>query len=610
MPNETERKGGGSSGAPQTRQHAALARWALYAIVFSSGAILMGVEIGGAKILAPGFGTSTYVWGSIIGLFMGALASGYYLGGKLADVRPAFTVLATIVSLAGIWVAVVIPYFGRYICDWVALTWPHPVGGPLMAATAIFFVPSFLMGIVSPYAVKLSAGSLSELGGVAGRLYALSTFGSIVGTLLTTFVLISYFSLSLVMQGLGFVLILVAIGSLFMFHVAAGKLNRENRTGLGVMALIALVCAEAWLVFPVEPCVADGYRLLYYEDSPYHEVSVAEDVIQSRDVDHILTPVNDVGRWLKFNENTESGIHPYRAEYSNAVGYTDMLHLPLLWVHDPPPKKILVVGGGGSIIPTQYFEMYGTQVDVAELDPVVERVAKTYFQVPETGLKTGKIRYIIGDGRQTVRNNTDVPDGAYDVIVLDAYSSGGQIPFHLLTWEFLNEVKSKLTPRGVLATNIISGIKNVKPASVRPADLFLAEYKTLTASRVKATGKASGKPEDNLPLFSQLYVFPKVYKQAPMVPNGYEDYRNVIVVATREEKRMSREAMEHEVEVLEGGEHPVLKVPNLSWHVSQLYEPPTKDLDTVPALCDDFAPVDLMYRPVRADETFRRLGWY
>src|SRR5262249_29727694 len=128
----------------------------------------------------------------------------------------------------------------------------------------------------------------------------------------------------------------------------------------------------------------------------------------------------DIIRYLKFNENTESGIHPYHGQYKNGVEYTNLLHLPLIWVHDPLPKKMLVVGGGGAIAPTQYHDWYGTEVDIAELDPSVANVARDYFQMSKSG-----ITFHIGDGRQSLKK---LPDHAYDVIVLDAYSSGGQIP--------------------------------------------------------------------------------------------------------------------------------------------------------------------------------------
>ncbi|MCY3024393.1 MAG: fused MFS/spermidine synthase, partial [Planctomycetota bacterium] len=370
---------------------------ALYLVVLTSGAVLMGVEIAGAKILAPGFGTSIFVWGSIIGLFMAALAAGYYLGGMLADRRPSFGMLATIVSAAGILTALV-PRFGPGICEYIAIRDLGPVFGPFFAAGAIFFLPSFLMGMVSPYAVKLNARSLSGLGGVAGRLYALSTCGSIAGTLFTTFVLIPATGVTNVLQWLGIVLLVAAVAGLLLFRSAAGKISPADRGNIGVLALLAFCFAEAWAVLPVEPRLALGHRLLHYEDSSYHEILVTEDVVK---VEHgtggVLLPVRlwrpgdrqaqfrlyEPHRWLKFNENIESGIFPYRSEYKNAVNYTDLLHLPLIWVNNPLPKKVLVVGGGGGVIPTQYTTWYGAEVTVAEIDRAVERVARRYFRVPE-----------------------------------------------------------------------------------------------------------------------------------------------------------------------------------------------------------------------------------
>jgi len=586
---------------PQSARRAA---WALYLIVLVSGAVLMGVEIAGAKIMAPGFGTSIFVWGSIIGLFMAALASGYYLGGMLADRHPTFGLLAAIVGAAGVLTAL-IPRFGYGICESIARWDTGPVFGPLFAAAAVFFLPSFLMGMVSPYAVRLHATSLSALGGVAGRLYALSTCGSIVGTLFTTFVLIPRTGVSHVLQALGVLLLLAAAVSLWLFHSGTGTAAAVNRGNAGVLALLALGFGEAWLVLPVEPSVTPGQRLLHYEDSSYHEILVTEDVMQLDSslagVGGTLLPLKDVRRWLKFNENIESGIYPYQSEYKNAVNYTDLLHLPLIWINNPLPKRILVVGGGGGVIPTQYATWYNCKVDVAELDPAVERVAKKYFQVPATD----NITFYIGDGRRTMMKKLE--DHAYDIVFLDAYSSGGQIPFHLLTWEFLEMAKAKLNDRGVLVTNIISGVKNVSTQSEpRPADLFLAEYKTLKASRADAKGDPNA---DKSHLFSQLYVFPKIWRSHPMTGGAFEDYRNVIVVATCEGRALKIEEMSERLKPLIATDKPVIKAPNMIWHVEHLYKGPDQDeLDRVPVLRDDYAPVDTMYRAVKREEFMRTIS--
>jgi predicted membrane-bound spermidine synthase len=609
----------GTTMTPVAPAAAKRAAWALYLIVVVSGAVLMGIEIAGAKILAPGFGTSTFVWGSIIGLFMGALAAGYYIGGKFADRNPEFGALAMVVSLAGVWVAL-IPRMGPLIADLIARSGWGVVMGPLAAATAIFFVPSFLMAMVSPFAVKLRATSLSGLGSIAGNLYALSTFGSIVGTMLTTFVLIPLLFVSVLMQILGVALVLVAAVSYILFRSAVGGIKPNDQRSLAVMVVTGLLIAEAGIVYPVQPHVPKGERLLRYEDSTYHEILVTENVIMegeadggylrpaklwTREGDNIPPWLVEIPRYLKFNENTESGIFPYNAEYANAVQYTDLLHLPLIFVNNPLPARMLVVGGGGGIIPTQYNKAYGTKVDIAEIDDKVREISQKYFTVtqdtdPSAPNYSKDIHFFIGDGRQTIKN---LPDNQYDVIVLDAYSSGGQVPFHLMTWEFMREVKKKLTKHGVLATNIISALKNGDdPNKISPASLFLAEYKTLTATEANAHGKEkSDNPDENVPLFkkNQLYVFQKVR-------GGYDEYRNVIIVATQEETQRDADQLLSDVKRLTGGSTPIVKIPHLVEFVERgLYtDVRENELIGVPVLSDDYAPVDTMYRPVRVDETW------
>ena len=263
------------------RERAMQAARALFMIVLISGGIVMGVEIAGAKILAPGFGTSTFVWGSVIGMFMAALATGYYMGGVIADRRPSFGILAGIVAASGLWTAIFVPRFGPQISNTIASGNLGPVVGPLLTTFAIFYVPSVLMGMVTPYAVKLNASSLSGLGSTAGRLYALSTTGSIIGTLLTTFLLIPSLHLSTALQWLGIVQILSGTAGYALYCAAQGENRESDRTSVGIMGLLATICIALWAVVPVEPAMASGQRLMHYRDSAYHEILVTEDVIAS-----------------------------------------------------------------------------------------------------------------------------------------------------------------------------------------------------------------------------------------------------------------------------------------------------------------------------------------
>jgi len=585
------------SGAPDVNAPLVALRqaaWALYLIVFVSGAILMGIEIAGSRILAPSFGTSIFVWGSLIGLFMGAMAAGYYIGGKWADKNPSFTTLATIVSVAGVYTFLMLPYLGPSLCEMVARAVTHRMLGPLLASAVLFFLPIFLMAMVSPFAIKLQTTTLTGVGGVAGWLYALSTFGSIVGTLGTTFFLIPVFRVPNVLMGLSAALVITAVVSLVMFKRAVGGLNRDDRTGAAMLALIALGLLEAWMLWPVKPHVPASERLLTYQESEYHDVAVTEIVT---DGEGTLFPPHRIRRLLKFNENWESGTYPYHNTYLNSVGYTDLLHLPLLW--NAKPESMLVVGGGGAIVPSQFLLHYPgmKQVDVLELDPLVEAVAKDYFQVP----KDPRIRFHVGDARANLRRIED----KYDIIVLDAYSSGGQIPFHLMTWEFLREVGSHLKPNGVLATNIISAVENGNRKNERPADLLLAEYLTLSASEQDMKKGAS-----TAPLFKQIYIFPRVHEGESF--KGYEDtYRNVIVIATQEEKARNRTELVNTAKALTTGKDPVIKLagPGFVWHAENIYDrvPKPEELKHLAPLCDELAPVDTMYRPIKKEETSIRL---
>lgn len=568
------------------------AAWALYALVFVCGATIMGIEIAGSRILAPGFGTSLFVWGSLIGLFMGAMACGYWSGGWLADRRPSFALLAGIVATAGLYTGL-IPQFGPSLCTAVAKdALLGPKSGPFVAAAVLFFAPSFLLAMVSPFAVKLYTRSLQQVGGAAGKLYALSTVGSIVGTLATAFLFIPLWFTGTVLLGFGAALIVAAAFCLSLFRSAKKGLSGGERLGVSTMLLAALALTEFGLLFPPEPRVRDDERLLYYEDSSYHEIAVTEEVMnQGR-----LNDPAEVRRWLKFNDNIESGIYPYADHYVNAVHYTDLLHLALLW--RPDPRHVLVIGGGGAIIPRQYRDFYPhAEIEVAEIDPAVMRVCKRYFQIKEDA----RLRFLIGDGRRTLRRSKK----KYDIVVIDAYTSGGQIPFHLMTWEFYREVRDHLTPRGVLIYNLITALRNPPRDADRPADLLLAQLKTLRASEAEALRLDTPTAAQQRSLFTQTYVFPKIGR-GDSWKGGEGSYRNVIVVATREKERLSYEEITARARKLTAGENPTVKIPAEVFrrHAGNLYEMiSAADLETVPLLSDGYAPVDSMYRPVKRTES-------
>jgi hypothetical protein len=184
-------------------------------IVFLCGAMVMSFEILGSRVLAPNFGNSIFVWGSLISIFLAGLSAGYFWGGKVADIHPSTKKLAFIIFVPGI-LFITFPLYSTGISDWVFMQDLGIRLSPLMASLLLFFVPSVFLGAVSPYTAKLMISSLHTSGSTIGTLYALSTLGSIVGTLLTSFYLITVAGVKILIMAEGIILIIIAIPLLFM----------------------------------------------------------------------------------------------------------------------------------------------------------------------------------------------------------------------------------------------------------------------------------------------------------------------------------------------------------------------------------------------------------
>lgn len=405
----------------------------LRVVVFGSGAVLMGLEIVGSRVLAPFFGSSVYVWGSLISIFLAALSLGYYFGGVAADRWPRAGLLATMLSFAGLLI-LALPIVGRPILEAFSLWDLGPRLSPLLASVVLFALPSILMGATSPFAIKLAATDLATVGNTAGILYAISTAGSIVGTLLTAFVLIPAMGVRAILYTLGAAL-LVFSGLLAMKAVRTRVLRPVVTTALGLLLLTGPALGQGdlqWLVFE--------------KDTVYHNIRVYEDVNW---------------RLLRFDRSLQGGmllknhlVSPHR--------YPDFAHLA--WLFTPDIKRVLMVGLGAGTISKRILSDYPqTSVESVELDPVVVDVAKRFFQVTEEP----RHRIIVQDGRQYIRRT----QGGYDLIVMDAYNAEG-LPFHLATREFLQLAKSKLAPGGIIAAHIVGFLEGSN------SKLFRALYKT------------------------------------------------------------------------------------------------------------------------------------
>lgn len=184
-------------------------------VVFMCGAIVMSFEILGSRVLAPNFGSSVFVWGSLISVFLAGLSAGYYLGGWLADRNPSSRKLSLMIIVPGI-LFLTFPWYSAPVSDWIFMKDLGVRTSPLLASLALFLIPSVFLGIVSPYTAKLLICSHHTSGRTIGTLYALSTFGSIIGTVVTSFYLITLMGTNALIMGQGVLLMLLAVPLYFM----------------------------------------------------------------------------------------------------------------------------------------------------------------------------------------------------------------------------------------------------------------------------------------------------------------------------------------------------------------------------------------------------------
>jgi spermidine synthase len=408
----------------------------LYAVAFVAGAIVMGFEMLGSRYLNPFFGSGIYTWAALISTVLTALTVGYFLGGALADRAPSIPVLAATVLVASAYL-LVLPAFSGIILDFVLTHIDDIRTGSLVAAFAIMFFPVTLFGMYSPFAIRLLLRSPLNSGRVSGTVYAVSTAGSIVGTLGTTFFLIPAIgsrAITLTLGAAG-----IASGLALLLHA---RLARKAATA-GLCVLVVALTATAGRADGV---IDDAIRMKMLKRADGR-------------IAHLETEYNDIfitkrgGRLtmsfqLKGWDYTESVINLADAD-DLPLRYTQVMTVAL--AYPETPKSILMLGLGGGSIPVYLGRfMPEATITTVEIDPGVITAAKTYFGLRETP----RMRYRDGDARVFLNRHAD----RYDLILVDAYR-GGYVPVHLLTREFYTLLKQRLTPGGAVAFNVHDGSK-------------------------------------------------------------------------------------------------------------------------------------------------------
>jgi spermidine synthase len=380
------------------------------------GAASLGAEIAAARLLAPWFGASTIIWANTIATVLVALSAGYWVGGRLADREPTLAGLSKVVLGAAALLAVVPFVAGPFLRVSVEALDRVEAGafvGSLLAVLILVATPVLLLGAVAPYAVRLSVRTVEEAGRVAGRLYAISTLGSLAGVFLAALVLIPL------------------VGTRRTFLTFALALALVAVPALGRRFVLAPLAVAALLAIPVGTVKATGgARVIWESETEYQYARVVREI--------------DGERRLELNEGY--AVHSvYRPGAFLTGDYWDeMLVLPFA-ARAQPPRAVAILGNAAGTTARAFGHFFPrTRVDGVEIDGELSDVGRRLFDLhgPNLHLHTA-------DARPFLRR----ADRRWDLVVVDAYRQP-YIPFYLATREFFAEVRDHLAPGGIVAINV------------------------------------------------------------------------------------------------------------------------------------------------------------
>jgi spermidine synthase len=381
-------------------------------VVFAAGVGSLATEIGASRLLAPYFGNSTIVWANVIGLILASLALGYWLGGRLADRRPSARALGAVVVASACLIAA-IPFVARPLLDFSVEGLDRVSAGAAIGSffgvLVLFVPPVVLLGMVAPFAIRLSITDVESAGTVAGRLYAVSTVGSLLGTFLSALVAIP------------------AIGTQRTLLASAVLIGVGGAVLLGLRWL-ALAAGIAALLLVPPGAVKPQKGLLYERESRYQFIQVVE---------------RDGTRRLYLDEGLATHSVWRRGEVLTG-GVWDTY--PAVAALAPRVRRVAMLGNAAGTAARAFADFYpGVKMDGVELDPAVSEAGRRFFEMGEIP----QLEVHDMDARPFLRRT----DRRYDVIIVDAYRPP-YVPFYLATREFFELVRDHLAPGGVVALNV------------------------------------------------------------------------------------------------------------------------------------------------------------
>jgi predicted membrane-bound spermidine synthase len=394
--------------------------------VFYSGMTTLAIELSASRLLGSAFGTSNLVWASIIGLILIYLAVGYSLGGRWADRSPNFRTLYTILAW-GAFTSGIVPLVARPVLSLASDAFDQlQVGilfGSFTAVLILFVVPVTLLGMISPFAIRLAIQTPEGAGKVAGQMYSISTIGSFIGTFLPVLVLIPLIGTTFTFLFFSISLLLVALVGLGM------TTGWRSALRLVWMPVLLVVLSAFYVKQPIKSTPGQ----IFETESEYNYIQVLE---------------IDGYRMLRLNEGqgVHSQWHPTQLDFSGP--WEQFLSAPFF--NDPPysldqVESMAIIGLAAGTTARQATAVYGPiPIDGYEIDPEIIEVGRKYFEMNLPNLNA-----VAQDGRWGLENSSR----RYTIIGVDAYRPP-YIPWHLTTQEFFQSVKDHLTDDGVLVINV------------------------------------------------------------------------------------------------------------------------------------------------------------
>jgi spermidine synthase len=412
-----------------------LEKYYMYLTVFITGAVVLVLEILGTRIIAPFYGTTIYAWSSLIGVTLLSLTAGYFLGGLLSDKRPEPNMLYYIISAGAVFI-LIIPLISPHVMTGTNIFGPK--FGALACSALLFSVPLILLGMVSPYAVKINEGRFGKIGTVAGSLYAVATAGSFTGAILTGFYLIPTIGINAIIILSGVLLILVA---------AAGFMIKGGRNIAAIIPAVAIALLYSMPDIFMARAYGPGMKIVYEKQSAYGRIRVME--------------WRDLYRFIMIDGAIQS-YYDMKAKQFNAA-YIRMFEKAA--DYRPGARNALTIGlGGGSV--NQLLQNRGFNIDTVEVDPEVVNAATKYF-----GFNG---RAIVEDGRHYLHDTKK----KYDMVFIDAFNGYSVYPY-LLSKEALLEAKNALNPNGIVVINMMGYLYRDIDGNMSANRLVLSLNRTL-----------------------------------------------------------------------------------------------------------------------------------